>query len=73
MPAAVLAYTFGTLLAYAALAAWILAWVVGAVSVFRRGDLGAGGKAVWLVAFVVLPIFGLLVYYLWDAARPRRT
>jgi Phospholipase_D-nuclease N-terminal len=71
MTVALLAYTFGTLLAYAALVAWIVAWLVGAISVFRRSDLGIGGKAVWLVVFVVLPIFGLLVYYLWDAARPR--
>jgi hypothetical protein len=68
---ALLAYTTGTLLAVAALAAWIVAWVAGAMSVLRRADLGAGGKAVWLVVFLVLPIVGLLVYYLWDAARPR--
>jgi hypothetical protein len=66
----VLAYEFGTLLVVAAVAAWALAWVVGAISVLRRGDLGVGGKLVWLVVFLVLPVFGLLVYYLWDATRP---
>jgi hypothetical protein len=71
MPVALLAYTFGTLLAIAAVVAWAVAWVVGAISVLRRSDLGAGGKAVWLVVFLVLPVVGLLVYYLWDAARPR--
>ena len=67
----ILAYTFGMFLATAAIVAWAVAWVVGAISVFRRQDLGAGGKAVWLVVLLVLPILGLLIYYLWDAARPR--
>ncbi|HSC92056.1 MAG TPA: PLDc N-terminal domain-containing protein [Gaiellaceae bacterium] len=67
-----LAYTFGTLLAVAAVAAWAIAWVVGAIDVFRRRDLGAGGKALWLVVLLVLPIVGLLVYYLFAAARPSR-
>jgi hypothetical protein len=59
-----------TLLVIAAVAAWALAWVVGTLSVLRRDDLGAGGKLVWLVVFLVLPVVGLLVYYLWDAMRP---
>jgi Phospholipase_D-nuclease N-terminal len=67
-----LAYEFGTLLAVAALAAWAIAWVVGAVDIFRRRDLGAGGKVLWLVVLLVLPIVGLLVYYLFAAARPAR-
>ena len=67
-----LAYEFGTLLAVAALAAWAIAWVVGAVDIFRRRDLGAGGKVLWLVVLLVLPIVGLLVYYLFAAARPGR-
>jgi len=71
MPLAVLAYAFGTLLAIAAVVAWAVAWVVGAISVLRRADLGGSGKALWLVVFLVLPVVGLLVYYLWDASRPR--
>ena len=62
-----------TLLAIAAVAAWILAWAVGAVSVLRRGGLGLGGKALWLVVLLVLPFLGLLVYYLWQAANPDRS
>jgi hypothetical protein len=61
------------LLVYAAVAAWIVAWVVGAIAVFRRGDLGIGGKALWLVVLLVLPLLGLLVFYLWQAANPDRT
>ena len=67
-----LAYEFGTLLAIAALAAWAIAWIVGAVDIFRRRDLGIGGKVLWLVVLIVLPIVGLLVYYLFAAARPAR-
>jgi hypothetical protein len=61
------------LLATAALVAWIFVWFVVAVRVFRRDDIGAGGKALWIVVILVFPIVGLLVYFLWDAARPRTT
>ena len=71
MFAPVLAYEFGTLLVVAAIVGWVVAWVVGAISVFRRRDLGVPGKVLWLVALVVLPIVGLLIYFLSDAARPR--
>jgi hypothetical protein len=62
-----------TLLLYAAVAAWIVAWVVGAVAVFRRGDLGVGAKVLWLVVLLVFPIVGLLIFYLWQAANPDRS
>jgi Phospholipase_D-nuclease N-terminal len=71
--AALLAYTTGMLLATAALVAWIFVWGLVAVRVVRRHDLGVGGKAIWLVVILVLPIVGLLLYFLWDAARPRST
>jgi Phospholipase_D-nuclease N-terminal len=61
------------LLATAALVAWIFVWFLVAVRVFRRDDIGAGGKALWIVVILVFPILGLLVYFLWDAARPRTT
>jgi Phospholipase_D-nuclease N-terminal len=61
------------LLATAALVAWIFVWFVVAVRVFRRDDIGAGGKALWIVVILVFPIVGLLLYFLWDAARPRTT
>ena len=61
------------LLATAALVAWIFVWFLVAVRVLRRDDIGAGGKALWIVVILVFPIVGLLVYFLWDAARPRTT
>ena len=59
------------LLAIAALVAWIFVWFLVAIRVLRRQDLGVGGKVLWLVIILVLPILGLFVYFLWDAARPR--
>ena len=68
-----LAYTFGVGLATAAVVVWIFVWILVAVRVVRRPDIGVGGKVLWIVAILVLPILGLLVYFLWDAARPRTT
>ena len=61
------------LLAIAAVVAWIAVWILVAIRVLRRDDLGAAGKIMWLIAILVFPIVGLLVYFLWDAARPRTT
>jgi hypothetical protein len=61
------------LLAIAALVVWIFVWFLVAVRVIRRHDIGAGGKVLWIVVILVLPLLGLLLYFLWDAARPRTT
>ena len=66
-----LAYTFGMFLATAALVVWIFVWLIVATRVLRRHDLGVGGKVLWIVAILVLPVLGLLVYFMWDASRPR--
>ena len=66
-----LAYQFGYGLALTALVVWIFVWILVAIRVIRRRDLGVGGKALWIIAILVLPLVGLLVYFLWDAARPR--
>jgi hypothetical protein len=66
-----LAYTPGILLATAALVMWIFVWLLVAVRVLRRHDLGAGGKALWLLVILFLPLLGLFAYFLWDASRPR--
>ena len=70
---AMLAYTFGTGFAAIALVVWIFVWLVVAVSVVRRRDLGLVGKLFWLVFILVVPLVGLFIYFLWDAARPART
>jgi hypothetical protein len=68
---ALLAYTFGTGLAFAALALWVFVWFLVAVRVIRRHDLGVGGKVLWLAVILLIPLLGLLVYFLWDAARTK--
>ena len=60
-------------LGIAALVVWIFVWLLVASRVLRRHDIGAGGKAVWIVVILVVPVVGLFVYFLWDAARPRTT
>jgi hypothetical protein len=67
------AYTFGQGLATAALAAFLFVWFLVAIRVIRRNDLSVLGKVLWIVAILVIPIGGLLVYFIWDAARPRTT
>ena len=73
MTTALLAYTFGTGLAGIALIVWIVVWLVFAVRIVRRRDLGLGGKVFWLVFILVVPLLGLLIYVMWDAASPSRT
>ena len=68
-----LAYTFGTGLAFAALAAFIFVWFLVAIRVVRRDDIDVLAKVLWIVAILVVPIGGLLVYFIWDAARSRTT
>ncbi len=71
MLGALLAYTFGLGLATAALVLWIFVWFLVAIRVVRRNDIGIGGKILWLLVILLLPLLGLFVYFLWDAARPR--
>ena len=60
-------------LGLAALAVWIFVWLLVASRVLRRNDIGAGGKILWILVILVVPVVGLFVYFLWDAARPRTT
>ena len=68
-----LAYTFGTGFAAVTLAVFFFVWALVALRIVRRNDLGVLGKVLWIVAILVIPVVGLLVYFLWDAARPRTT
>ena len=51
---------------------WIFVWLLVAVRVLRRRDLGLAGKLLWIVAILVVPFVGLFIYFLWDASRPSR-
>ena len=71
MAGALVAYEYGTLLVVAGVVAWVAAWIAGAVDVIRRRDLAAGGKLLWLVVLLVLPLIGLFVYFTFSS-RPVR-
>ena len=47
---------------------WIFISIFG--DIFRRNDLSGGMKAVWILALVVLPFLGALIYMV---ARPKVT
>jgi hypothetical protein len=68
-----LAYTFGQGLATAALVTFFFVWFLVAIRIVRRDDIGVLGKVLWIVGILVIPLVGLLVYFLWDAAQPRAT
>ena len=65
-----LAYTFGQ---GSRRLRFIFVWFLVAIRVLRRNDIGVLGKILWIVAILVIPLVGLLAYFLWDAARPRTT
>jgi hypothetical protein len=71
MSASLLAYTFGQGLAFAAVAMWIFIWLLVAVRVVRRHDIGVGGKVLWILVILLAPLFGLFAYFLWDAMRAK--
>jgi len=71
LAATVLAYTPGTILAFAALAVWVFVWILVAIRVIARRDLGVLGKIVWLAVILLIPLLGLLIYFLWDASRTK--
>jgi hypothetical protein len=56
--------TFGELLGLLLIFSPILLlWVFAMVDLFRRHDLAGGWKALWLVAIILLPVFGTLIYF----------
>jgi Phospholipase_D-nuclease N-terminal len=71
MTAALLAYEFGEGLAFVALAMWIFVWLLVAWRIIRRHDIGVGGKVLWILVILLIPLLGLFVYFLWDAMRTK--
>ena len=53
--------------------AWIVVWLIVAYRVVQRNDLSVAAKVLWIVLILIFPLVGLLVYFLWDAARPSTT
>jgi hypothetical protein len=44
-----------------------IAWIYTVIDIFRRPDEGALAKFLWLLLILVIPILGMLIYFI---ARP---
>jgi hypothetical protein len=42
----------------------VMLWVFTLIDVFQRSDLSGIAKALWAIAVVLLPLVGMLVYFL---------
>lgn len=61
--------TFWTLLIFIPL---LLLWVFTLVDLFKNPDVSGLAKALWAIAIVLLPIIGMIVYFIavYDSAEP---
>jgi Short C-terminal domain/Phospholipase_D-nuclease N-terminal len=48
--------------------AWLLLLFNVIGDIFRRSDLGGGGKALWILTVIVLPYLGVFVYLIANSA-----
>ena len=51
-----------TMILFFAWIAWIWIAVTCFVDIFRRNDIGGGGKALWVVFIILIPFLGVLVF-----------
>jgi hypothetical protein len=52
-------------------AIYIVLSVVFITDVFRQTSLSGGGKAAWIVALLLVPVFAWVVYGTWRLRRSR--
>jgi phospholipase D-like protein len=52
------------ILIIAAVLIFLVLWVRAVIDVFRRGDLSGAAKAAWAILMLILPLIGLLLYYM---------
>ena len=45
----------------------LLIWVLTLVDLFRRHDLSTGRKVLWALVVLILPVIGVIIYFV---ARP---
>ena len=64
----VLAYDYpflnimGTMLVFFAWVIWFWLLITVFADIFRRHDIGGGGKVLWLIFVIVLPFLGVFIY-----------
>lgn len=46
----------------------VMLWIFALVDLFHRKELSGLSKALWLLAILLLPLFGMLIYFI--ARRP---
>jgi hypothetical protein len=42
----------------------IMLWVFTLMDIFQRSDLSGWAKALWVILVLILPIFGMLIYFI---------
>ena len=52
------------ILIIAAVILFLIMWVRAVMDVFRRGDLSGAAKAGWAIIMLLVPLIGLLLYYM---------
>ena len=53
---------FWTILAFFLWVAWFIILFRVIVDIFRRHDIGGGGKVLWMIFVIILPFLGVFVY-----------
>jgi hypothetical protein len=52
------------ILIIAAVILFLIMWVRAVMDVFRRVDLSGAAKAAWAIIMLLVPLIGLLLYYM---------
>jgi Phospholipase_D-nuclease N-terminal len=52
------------ILIIAAVILFLILWIRAVIDVFRRTDLSGAAKAAWAIIMLIVPLIGLLVYYM---------
>jgi hypothetical protein len=52
------------ILIIAAVLLYLILWIRAVIDVFRRGDLSVAAKAAWAIIMLIVPLIGLLLYYM---------
>jgi hypothetical protein len=48
----------------------LLIWLLTLVDLFRRHDLSTGRKAAWALVVLILPVLGVIIYFIARPAQP---
>jgi hypothetical protein len=60
---------FGGTLGLIFLAIWALFSIYALVSVLRNPHITGGGKMLWIIVIIIVPVFGSLFYVFWHNIR----